>query len=153
MQYVICLRNQLIAGFDGIYQLSLPSIVDRWAGSISINVCIQPRNWHAVWNQWLKKKKKKENPFTATFIFVAAVHARLATVLTGPLCKLQSEAGPQFAGLFSGRGGEEGQNRAEVGRHGKCRDCFWYIYICVCVCVCVHSDAFSRERVRRWKGI
>ncbi len=35
----------------------------------------------------------EKNPFTAAFIFVAAVHARLAAVLTEPLCKLQSEAG------------------------------------------------------------
>ena len=38
-------------------------------------------------------EKKKKNPFTVAFIFVVALHARLATVLTGPLCKLQSEAG------------------------------------------------------------
>lgn len=37
--------------------------------------------------------EKKKNPFTAVFIFVVAMYARLATVLTGPLCKLQSEAG------------------------------------------------------------
>lgn len=35
----------------------------------------------------------EKNPFTAAFIFVAAMYVRLATVLTGPLCKLQSEAG------------------------------------------------------------
>lgn len=36
---------------------------------------------------------EKKNPFTAAFIFVVAMHARLAAVLTEPLCKLQSEAG------------------------------------------------------------
>lgn len=34
-----------------------------------------------------------KNAFTAAFIFVVAVHAHLAGVLTEPLCKLQSEAG------------------------------------------------------------
>lgn len=34
----------------------------------------------------------EKNAFTAAFIFVAAMNARLAAVLTGPLCKLQSEA-------------------------------------------------------------
>lgn len=35
----------------------------------------------------------EKNRFTAAFIFVEAMHARLAAVLTEPLCKLQSEAG------------------------------------------------------------
>ncbi len=35
----------------------------------------------------------KKSPYTAVFIFIVAMHACLATVLTGPLCKLQSEAG------------------------------------------------------------
>lgn len=37
--------------------------------------------------------KKKKIPFSAAFIFVVAVYARSATELTGPLCKLQTEAG------------------------------------------------------------
>jgi len=39
------------------------------------------------------EKKEKEKHFTAAFIFIVAVHARSAAVLTEPLCKLQSEAG------------------------------------------------------------
>ena len=89
-----------------------------------------------------EKEKRKENPFTATFIFVAAVHARLATVLTGPLCKLQSEAGPRFACLFSGRGGEEGENRglrlADMESAETAFGIYIYIYIYICVCVCVY---------------
>lgn len=39
-----------------------------------------------------------KNPFTAAFILIVTMHARLATALTRLLCKLQSEAGP---GLLS----------------------------------------------------
>lgn len=37
--------------------------------------------------------EKKKALFTAACIFVVALHACLAAVLTEPLCKLQSEAG------------------------------------------------------------
>lgn len=56
-----------------------------------------------------EKKKKERNPFSAAFIFIMAVYARLATVLTEPLCKLQSEAG---LGLLS-------YSLREVGRKEK----------------------------------
>lgn len=35
----------------------------------------------------------EKSPYRVTFIFVVAMHTHLATVLTEPLCKLQSEAG------------------------------------------------------------
>lgn len=46
------------------------------------------------------------------FIFVAVVRARSATALTEPLSKLQSESG-----IFSGRDGEERENRDEACQH------------------------------------
>ena len=138
MQYVICLRNQLIAGFDGIYQLSLPSIVDRWAGSISINVCIQPRNWHAVWNQWLKKKKKKIPSRPRLF------SSRLCT-LVWPQCWL----GPcvnykvkQVLSLLAYSLGEvvrKDKTGLRLADMESAETAFGiYTYVCVCVCTVMH---------------
>lgn len=61
-------------------------------------------------------ERKKKSHFTDAFIFIMAKLACLATVLTEPLCKLQSEAELGFPLLFSGKGGEEGENRSEVHR-------------------------------------